>query len=83
MEERKQRELVDVIAEMLAIVPASELNLHNDLGKIRTSASYAAPEMQRHWWARTADILQARFGEESFTDEWQDKLFNIWMDKAA
>lgn len=47
------RSLVDTIDEIIVIAP----DLKQVLLSTRTSAMYAAPEMQPHWWRETANIL--------------------------
>jgi hypothetical protein len=65
------RHLSDVIAQIQAIAP----DLHAALESTRTSAMYAAPEMMRHWWGVTADILEATAREHPARDEIRAAFF--------
>lgn len=73
------RYLPDVIEQMLAVVPESEEDLRRDLGNLRASALYAAPEIMGRWWRSSAETLIARFGKAPQLDaQWKRQMFDIW-----
>jgi hypothetical protein len=45
------RTIISVIDQMLAQIPADQTPLRADLERVKSSASYRAPEMTRvDWW---------------------------------
>lgn len=51
------RKLVEVIDRMAVHVPSYEISLTQKLLAIKTSASYAPPELDSYWWNKCADVL--------------------------
>lgn len=52
------RDLSEVIARILTVVPESQAGLRLDLYRVRSSALFAAPEMQPMFWDQAAEILR-------------------------
>lgn len=57
--ETKERYLPDVIDELVAVAP----DLESGLSPIKSSALYAAPELQGELWGRTFHYLNNYAGE--------------------
>lgn len=49
--------LIQTIDAMLAVVPTTEVDLRGDLGRIRSSATFTAPEQMGWRWQYVAQVL--------------------------
>lgn len=65
MAEREPRDIVEVIEKMQAEMRGKEgfLNATQRLEHLKTSAKYAAPEMQRSVWDRVLTVLEEELGD--------------------
>lgn len=77
------RYLHNVIDQMLAVIPDNYDNLICALKSLRSSAAFAAPEMQPFWWNETYKVLvNYVFGKDVWNDlDWQEKLRKIWTNE--
>ncbi len=74
------RSLDKVIDQMLAVIPAEEVELIESLNASKRSFMYSSPEMIPLRWRVTAEILEEQFETEP-KDGWALQVINIWMDK--
>lgn len=77
------RNLVDVINEMLKCTPTMDVELVHELNRIKTSLSYAPPEGQYLWWRETQRALINAYGDDynMLLDE-QRKVVDIFTAKV-
>ena len=73
------RKLVDVLDNMIDLVPSHEDVLVTELRRIRSSAAYCSPEMLGQWWSHTANFLWGWFGDEPPTQGWEFEVWKEWM----
>lgn len=86
------RDLVKVIDQIKEVIPVSEDRLIRQLNSLQQSALYTSPESIGLRWAAVAECLQDRFCEyvngepqepKFEAGSWEEKVFNIWMNKGA
>lgn len=75
------RNLIDVIDQMLSVLPTNEESLRKDLFGRKDSCFYTAPEAMSYRWEEVANILVNRFGKTEPISGWQKKIVDIWMDR--
>lgn len=75
---RTARDLPAVLGDMLGVIPQHERQLRASLTSLRTSATFAAPELQRELWGRGRMILMAHFGNTMPADGWGAKVLAMW-----
>jgi hypothetical protein len=68
-----QRSIITVIDKMLMHIPAEQESLIRQLTSIRTSALYAAPEIQGNFWQRTSFCLNQCLPYPP-QEDWQRKV---------
>lgn len=73
------RNLLDVIDQMIACIPSEERDFIHQLQQNRSSMEYTAPELIGLRWKNTAITLHEHLGNPPFSDEWKQKIYNIWM----
>lgn len=81
------RNLIEVIDQMLCVIPTSETRLIAQLKSNRTSAEYTSPETIGFRWQTTSETLFDRFGDVDEKElmaegSWTKRLFEIWMNKT-
>lgn len=76
------RFLPTVLKKMIAEIPSNELDFLVEMKDRLSSASYSAPENMRLWWEETQKTLIHNFPDPNNLNEWQQKVIDIWMDKA-
>jgi len=75
-QDKRGRDLVPTLNEVLAHIPASETTLIARLTSISGSAAFAPPEGMSHWWNEAAAVLQDEIGAPSA--EWQRTVESIF-----
>lgn len=70
------RNLSEVIEEMLAVVPAEQIDLRDRLKATKQSSLYAAPEMRQTFWHECRDHLVSYVGKPK--EEWQKQVASIF-----
>lgn len=74
------RYLPDVIDQMLIELPLTEEDLRAELGTVKDSACFAAPETMGIHWGRAAMELSAHIPQNyGSMNEWQTKVAKIWL----
>jgi len=73
------RNLDDVVAKMLPLIPISEGKLREKLQRIADDAGYIPPEGQYRSWRRASDVLFNAFGGEEPTDGWRRQVLDVFM----
>lgn len=73
------RYLPDVVEQILAVIPETEIALINSWNSIRQSALFAAPENMNLHWNRGGELLSDNFPDAANLNEWQTKIIKIWM----
>lgn len=58
------RNLCDVIDQIIPLVRNDESCVAAELEKIKTSVSFAAPEMAGYWWGVAAGLLMETVGKD-------------------
>jgi hypothetical protein len=79
------RNLVDVIKQILEIVPKSEHRLCNQLSDIMESASCAAPEIMPTWWGVAQKAIFENIDvntEFVFMKLWEQQVISVWSTKS-
>ncbi len=74
------RNLDTVLDQMLARVPESEPSFRAGLNSLKTSVSYAAPEMHSEWWRNIAMYLFNNLGEKP-APGWPMEVACIFADR--
>jgi hypothetical protein len=75
----KGRELTEVIDRILAEIPSeTHASLRADLGAVRSSAAFAAPEVMGGWWRRAQDCLVQHVGVPDPNVPWQVRVSRIF-----
>ena len=77
------RNITEVIDQMLLEIPHSEFSLRQELEMVKANAAFAAPEMMRKYWEQGSIVLQHYLPHPSKLNEWQTKVANIWMNKET
>ena len=75
-----ERNIVEVIDQVLAIVPENYETLHRQLKSISYSAGYTPPEGMRDRWYDASIALQDALGSD-LKLLWVQEVNDIWMDK--
>ena len=70
------RNLIDVIEQMLAVVPKSEKQIRTELLDIQDSQKFRAPEDMIGWY-QVSNILQS-FTFNKRTPRWKLEMFSIF-----
>ena len=75
------RDLTDVIDQMLdAGINEFDEDFVVTVRSLQSSAEYAAPEIQSHWWLRVSYALEDVFGNKPDRSvAWIDNVMKIWM----
>jgi len=76
------RNLVNIIQQMIDEIPITEQDFINSLKDNQNSVSYAAPELMSMWWNEVVDTLWD-FIPETPTEEWQFKVLSIFSTKTV
>jgi len=79
--DKNMRNLYNVIAKMLRVIPQEETSLIGSLIKIQTLLEYSAPETQTFWWNECADLLNMEV--PNISEFWQKKLSEIFAGKKS
>lgn len=74
------RNLIEVIDEMLKVIPENEEVLRNDLEYHRDSQSYKAPEDMIEWKLTHKTLSEAMFPVK---EDWQWEVWSIWSTKSV
>lgn len=85
MTERPMRNLLEVIDQMLEVIPETEEDLIISLKSNRRSAEFTSPETMSLRWDVTCETLKNELPVVDSIDdfnEWQKKVYNIWMDTS-
>jgi hypothetical protein len=80
------REIVDVINDVLEVVPETETKLRLELAHLRESACYAPPEGVPGLWRRGSQVLTELLGPRMETEpagSWCLRVAAIWSGKAV
>ena len=72
-----KRNLAEVVAQMLAVIPESEEQLRAELERCRQSAVFTAPEIMSGVWRRAAEALNEHLGPRD-PNEWTSKVAEIF-----
>ncbi len=75
------RNIVDVVDQMLLLLPYDESAFRAELHSLRQSALYAAPETTRMWWAEFQRIINDYLPHPDECSDWQLHIGNIFMGK--
>jgi hypothetical protein len=75
------RNLVDVIDQMIAVIPETEKQLRGRLESLKTTCVYSSPEQDSARWSHCAEILMGEIGEP--VTEWQKKVAEIFSGNCA
>jgi hypothetical protein len=81
-EEKKMRNLPDVIESMKHFIPQSEGDLLRSLDSISTSAKFAAPELMSLHWIRVSQELRDAIGEFP-TKDWHFEVLALFSDNSV
>lgn len=73
------RNLIDVIDEMLKVIPESEEALRNELEYHKDSQAYRAPEDMIQWKLTHASLANAIFPVK---EDWQWEVWSVWSTKS-
>jgi hypothetical protein len=73
----QDRNLVDVIDQILPLIPDSEPDLKAALEGHKRSAAFSAPERMRFWWGEVGEELEEALGFP-ITEEWKRQVFKIF-----
>ena len=77
------RNIVDVINQVISVIPPEDgSSLITELLSMRESAEFSAPELIYLRWQTGAEWLALELGDPTNLNEWQQKVFNIWMGRA-
>lgn len=74
------RDLGEVINKMLEHIPASEEDFRSELESCLESFKWTSPETVPLRWKSTAEALEDNMPEQGNFNEWQQKIYNVWMD---
>lgn len=74
----KDRNLAQIIDDMLTVIPEEQHQLKANLLGVKTSSEYAAPEIQTQWWRKAAEILQAEVPHPE-DEDWSMKMADIFI----
>ena len=77
------RNIVDVVDQMLRVLPADEAAFKGELVSLRSSALYAAPESARMWWSEFHRIINDYLPHPDKCTDWQLQIGMIFMDKQG
>lgn len=72
----KDRKLDEVIDRILDVVPTAEISLRAQLGALKESVPFTAPEAMGRRWGILTDILVTALPTTP-TDKWQEQLGRI------
>jgi len=75
------RNLSEVIDAISAEIPDTETALLADLGRIKQSVAYVAPEGIGIWWRETQKLLVNEIGVPKH--DWQWKVADIFVGEAG
>ncbi len=70
------RNIVDVLDEMIKVVKTDQANLISTLNSIRSSASYSSPEMLAQRWGELSMTLQNHIPVPK--EEWEFDILSIF-----
>lgn len=73
------RNLIDVINEMLKVIPESEEALRKDLEYHKDSQSYRAPEDMIQWKLTHKSLVEHMFPVK---EDWQWEVWSVWSTKS-
>ena len=76
------RNLVNIIQQMIDEIPITEQDFINSLKDNQNSVSYAAPELMSMWWNEVHETLWY-FIPEKPNKEWQFKILSIFSTKTV
>lgn len=76
---REPRAVLNVLNQIIAIIPDSETQLHTELSRLRKRAEFKAPEAAGDIWYSGSRILNETFPGPSALSDWQRRVVNIWM----
>lgn len=78
----QRRNLIDVIDQMLAVIPATEVRLRLGLESSKQSAAYTSPETIGLRWIDAAERLQNAIGDDFdgivTENGWKLQVMKIW-----
>ena len=75
------RNVIEVIDQMLAVIPPEHDELRVQLEWAQRDASYKAPEQMRAQWQMVGELLEALIGEPTL--EWEKNVASIFNDVEA
>ena len=78
-----QRNLVDVLTDLLRVVPYDQPCLRGALCSLRASAEFAAPEVQGHWWRKAADSLEHHLKGVPADAPWRAAAEAAWLGRPT
>lgn len=79
---KSDRDLPTVINCMLSLIPEEETSLRASLLDAQSSAEFAAPEMNYHFWLETAEALEEYLpADPAEHNDWQKAIVKIWQNK--
>ena len=73
------RYLPDVLKLVIAEVPSNEESLIASLKDLKSSAEFAAPEMQSMWWKELGELLNDEIAEPN--EQWHFNIMKILQGK--
>lgn len=73
------RDLGEVLAEVVKLIPPEEVGLIADLARVQNSVMYAAPEMKGYFWREASEAIYHAFPErwEDY-QQWQQDVLRVW-----
>jgi len=79
---KREREVGEVISQMLVKIPLDEVDLRHGLIQVREDSGWKPPEGQYICWRRGSEVLFDRFGEPPVPEGWPKEIFEIWTGKS-
>ena len=77
------RNIVDVVDQILLVIPKEEHSFRAELKSLRSSALYAAPESTKMWWSEFQRIINDYLPHPNKCEDWQLHVGSIFIDKPA
>lgn len=78
------RNLVEVIQQILDIIPEDKIEIISILNDNKTSVEIAPPEMIPFWWKEIhKNLTDYIFNKEFYYESWRETVRKIWTDEKV
>jgi hypothetical protein len=80
--EKPVRQIVEVVTELLKVIPETEIVLRSKLDSVVRVARYSAPETQFGWFESVGRIIDDILPRPDQLSDWQKDVVRIWTTRS-